>query len=401
MQGNRKGSINPYGFDTEHGKYVEADDGAKLYYEVYDEGAPLFILHGGGVGCAYELGSIIDLIRGLNAKFKIIVFSTRGHGRSELGTNKMSFEQRAKDLTLVVNKEVTAGFRASFIGFSDGGYTALGLAVHYPELVERVVTIGVGTVKPGAYSADVDVKDWIKADPTFAEEMKRIMPEFERWQDFASDYMGFWSKVSLGKEFFGRVACPVLLIAGDEDDHAPIQTVVDAYMMIPHARLAIIPKAWHTCFLDNLDATWDAIKPFITPTVDSLQPSRKIGVDTSVVPKETVATELLRSNTSWDGVALPKYPEGQPEIVVKHFIIPPHQKLQWHSHDVMSYAIIQRGELTLIKRENGQEKTIHAGEALCETVGTIHCGENRRDDPLELTVFYASSPGIPLSVQAS
>jgi len=66
----------------------------------------------------------------------------------------------------------------------------------------------------------------------------------------------------------------------------------------------------------------------------------------------------------------------------------------------MSYGIIQHGDLTLIKRENGQEKTIHTGEALCETVSTIHCGENRGDDPVELTVFYASTPGTPLSVQA-
>ena len=398
LQGERKGSDTPYGDEVSCGKYAEAEgDGAKLYYEVYGEGAPLFILHGGGVGCAYEMGSIIDKLRE-EGKHKIVVVATRGHGRSELGREKMSFEQRAKDVASIIRKEVPSGTRVAFIGFSDGGYSALALAVHYPELVERVATIGVGTVKPGAYNPEVNVEDWCKFDPAFAEHMKNVMPEFGRWQEFASDYMGFWSKQSLGRGFFGRVSCPVLLIAGDEDDHAPLQTVVDAYMMIPHSRLSIIPKAWHTCFLDNFDATWDAIKPFVMDPIESLQPSKKSMLPP--VPEKVESTELLHTSTSWDGADLPKYPEGKPEVIVKRIIIPPHTRLDWHSHDVMSYAIVEHGDLTLFKRDSSDEKTFHSGEVFAELVGTVHTGENRGDEPVELIVVYPSAPGVPLSVLA-
>ena len=33
---------------------------------------------------------------------------------------------------------------------------------------------------------------------------------------------------------------------------------------------------------------------------------------------------------------------------------------------VMSFAIVQRGDLTLIKRDNGKQKIVHTGEALSE-----------------------------------
>ena len=36
--------------------------------------------------------------------------------------------------------------------------------------------------------------------------------------------MKFWN----GKETFEKIECPVLLIAGDEDDHAPMVTMVEA-----------------------------------------------------------------------------------------------------------------------------------------------------------------------------
>jgi pimeloyl-ACP methyl ester carboxylesterase len=88
--------------------------------------------------------------------------------------------------------------------------------------------------------------------------------------------MGYWSHLNLGKDFFSRIQCPILMMTGDEDDHAPIQTVVDAYYMAPKAQLSIIPKAWHTCFLDNFPATWWSLKQFVLQDIGKLQGSRKV-----------------------------------------------------------------------------------------------------------------------------
>lgn len=74
----------PYGNNQNAGKYVQADD-AKIYYEVYGKGAPFLVLHGGGVGCTYEMGRFIDE---LSKNYLVIAPSTRGHGKSEIGTKK-------------------------------------------------------------------------------------------------------------------------------------------------------------------------------------------------------------------------------------------------------------------------------------------------------------------------
>jgi len=112
---------------------------------------------------------------------------------------------------------------------------------------------------------------------------------------------------------------------------------------------------------------------------------------------EVQTIELLRTTQSWDGADLPDYPEGKPELVVLRYIFPVGQKLAWHHHTVMNYGIVQQGELTIIAAD-GTEKTVKAGEAVAEMVGTVHHGENRGSEPVILDMFYVSRPGEPLSV---
>ena len=113
---------------------------------------------------------------------------------------------------------------------------------------------------------------------------------------------------------------------------------------------------------------------------------------------EVKVIELKRTSQSWDGVELPDYPVGKPELVVRRYVFPRGSKLGWHHHPVMNYGILQQGELTIIGL-NGEEKTVKAGEAVVEMVGTIHHGENRGDKTVVLDMFYISQKGTPIAVQ--
>ena len=108
--------------------------------------------------------------------------------------------------------------------------------------------------------------------------------------------------------------------------------------------------------------------------------------------------ELKRTSQSWDGAELPDYPVGKPELVVQRYVFPRGSKLGWHHHPVMNYGIVQQGELTIIGID-GKEKTVRAGEAVVEMVGTVHHGENRGDKTVVLDMFYISQKGTPLAVQ--
>ena len=110
------------------------------------------------------------------------------------------------------------------------------------------------------------------------------------------------------------------------------------------------------------------------------------------------STEMIRTSQSWDGVELPDYPQGRPELVAVKYEIPAGQKLGWHHHPVMNHGILVQGELTIVSLD-GKEKVVHEGEVVVEMVDTIHHGENRGTKPVVLYMFYLTQEGTPLSVQ--
>ena len=114
--------------------------------------------------------------------------------------------------------------------------------------------------------------------------------------------------------------------------------------------------------------------------------------------QQVTSEELIRTSQSWDGVELPDYFQGRPELVAVKYVFPAGQKLGWHHHPVMNYGILQQGELTIIGLD-GKEITVKAGEPVVEMVGTIHHGENRGDKTVVLDMFYISQKDTPIAVQ--
>ena len=108
--------------------------------------------------------------------------------------------------------------------------------------------------------------------------------------------------------------------------------------------------------------------------------------------------ELIRTSQSWDGVELPDYLQGRPELVAVKYEFPAGKKLGWHHHPVMNYGVLMQGELTIIGQD-GKTKVVHAGEPVVEMVNTIHHGENRGKETVILYMFYLSQEGMPLAVQ--
>jgi quercetin dioxygenase-like cupin family protein len=107
--------------------------------------------------------------------------------------------------------------------------------------------------------------------------------------------------------------------------------------------------------------------------------------------------QILQTTRAWDGTTYKSYPTGQPQLTVLRIKIPPHTALHWHYHPVISVAYVVSGELTVEKRETGERATVHAGQALPETIGTIHRGFTT-NGPVELIVFYAGQAGLPITV---
>ena len=118
--------------------------------------------------------------------------------------------------------------------------------------------------------------------------------------------------------------------------------------------------------------------------------------DNAVTSVET--TELLRTTQSWNGMELPDYPQGRPELVAVKYVIPPGQKLGWHHHVSMNHGVLVQGELKIIGQD-GKTTVLHAGDVVVEMVDAVHRGENCGTEPVVLYMFYLSQGDLPLSVQ--
>lgn len=105
---------------------------------------------------------------------------------------------------------------------------------------------------------------------------------------------------------------------------------------------------------------------------------------------------LMQTGSSWDGEPYKSYPSGRPELSILKITLAPNTELEWHSHPVPNGAYIVSGELTLERKKDGKKRHFVAGQAVSETVDTFHRGL-AGNEPVVLIVFYAGSPGVPLT----
>jgi quercetin dioxygenase-like cupin family protein len=110
--------------------------------------------------------------------------------------------------------------------------------------------------------------------------------------------------------------------------------------------------------------------------------------------------QLLQTTHSWDGTPYTGYVSGQPEITILKIAIPPNTALDWHQHPMINAAYVLSGQITLEIKETGKRMVFHSGQALAECVNKVHRGFTT-DQPVELIVFYAGAPGLPLSIKAN
>ncbi|RYY23624.1 MAG: alpha/beta hydrolase, partial [Sphingobacteriaceae bacterium] len=218
------------------------------------------ILHGGVFGSTVEMGRFID---SLSKNHQVIAISTRGHGKSEMGSSEPSYEQKANDVNAIVKVITTDS--VTVLGFSDGAYTGYYFAGMYPEKVKKLITIGAGEWLKGSRTFNITRKDAFSMDSLYWKQQLALNPHPEKIDAWFASLNKYYNTVNISKDVFVKVHCPVLLMAGELDQNASLKTVIAAYYMLPKVQLAIIPNAPHPAFLVNFPAVWADIVPFLTP----------------------------------------------------------------------------------------------------------------------------------------
>ena len=214
-------------------------NGLKMYYEIYGEGKPLILIHGGGSTVQTTFGRVIPML----AKHrKLIAVELQAHGRTSDRDNGLSFEQDADDVaTLLKNLNIS---KADFFGFSNGGTTALQIAIRYPELVDKIVAASALCKRNG-----VPLQFWDFMKLARHENMPEQLKE--GYKKVASDTSGLQVMhdkdakrmvdfKDIPDEKIKSIKAPTLIIIGDKDVITP-EHAIEMHRLIANSELAIIP----------------------------------------------------------------------------------------------------------------------------------------------------------------
>ena len=214
-------------------------NGIRMYFETYGQGTPLVLIHGGGSTIQSSYGKIIPM---LAKNYTVIAVELQNHGRSGFRNVPETFEQDADDLAALLNNIGIT--KAGFFGFSNGGTTAMQIAIRHPKIVSKLVLAAAAYKRDGFLPGFFDGMQqatlvnmpqelktaFLKVNPDTA----KLQIMFEKDRDRMIEFK------DLKDDQIKSISVPTLVINGDADvirtEHA-----VAIYRLIPNCQLAIIP----------------------------------------------------------------------------------------------------------------------------------------------------------------
>ncbi len=242
-------------------------NGIKMYYEIYGEGNPLVLVHGGGSTIQTSFAHVIPE---LAKHHQVIAMDLQAHGRSGDREAGVSFEQDADDVAALLKRLNIS--KADFLGFSNGGTTVLQVAIRHPELVNKLIPVSPLTKRRGAPAGFWEfmkgatleqmpqgLKDgYIKVAPDPKQLQVMHDKDAHRMVDFKD----------IPDELLKSIKAPTLLIMADQDVASP-EHAVEMHRLIANSRLMIVPGKHGEC-IGEVITLKPGEKPdlFVVPVVE-------------------------------------------------------------------------------------------------------------------------------------
>lgn len=214
-------------------------NGMKMYYEIYGQGKPLVLIHGGGSTIESNWARVIPL---LAKNRKIVALELQAHGRTSDRDADLSFEQDAEDVAVLLQHLNID--RADFFGFSNGGTTTLQIAIRHPEIVDKII-LGSALAKRNG----VPDGFWDFMRQAQLENMPELLKR--AYLQVAADSSGLQvmhdrdakrmlNFKDIPDEQIKSIRAPTLIIIGDKDVITP-EHALALHRNIEKSELAIIP----------------------------------------------------------------------------------------------------------------------------------------------------------------
>jgi len=229
-------------------------NGLTMYYEIYGQGKPLVLIHGGGSTIQTSFGRIIPQL----AKHRqIIGVELQAHGRTNDRNTDLTFEQDADDVAMLLANLYIS--KADFLGFSNGGHTTIEIALRHPELVNKIILCSA-FYKRSAIAPQF----WEGFDQATLNDMPQVLREgYLTVNNNAESLLNMFNKdIQRMKAFkdwsdeqIKSIKAPTLVMNGSRDIGSP-EHAVKMYRIIPNCEMAILPGG-HGSYLGTIESPED------------------------------------------------------------------------------------------------------------------------------------------------
>ena len=225
-------------------------NGLRMYYELHGAGGtPLVLIHGGGSTIGTNFGRVLPQ---LSRSRRVIAVEVQAHGHTLDIDRPFTFEQDADDVAALLDSLHVP--KADVLGFSNGGTTALQIAIRHPGKVNRVVIASSNYRRDGLPAGFWDVIEKVTfADmpQPYKDAYLAINPSQQGVHAMHErDAKRMLAFKDIPDERIKAIEAPALVVIGDQDVIRP-EHALALSRTLPHARLCILPGT-HGSYLGEI-----------------------------------------------------------------------------------------------------------------------------------------------------
>ena len=241
--------------------------GARIHYRVVgDEGPNVVLLQGLGLASGFWFEQPDLLASDPKDPYRVLLIDNRGTGKSEAPPAPYHMNQMADDVAAAM---VAADFPSAIVvGISMGGMIAQHVALRHPDKVRGLVlmatTMGLPHGRPPGATALATLLSLVFGKPNAAGGLARLLlpkKHLDRKRELLSEWPAAFKANPMTRHAFvgqlaavlghstgfrlRKIACPTVVITGDDDILVPGVNSERLAKRIPNAMLEIVPGTGH------------------------------------------------------------------------------------------------------------------------------------------------------------
>jgi len=171
----------------------------------------------------------------------------RGRGKSELGSDSLTYMQMTKDIAGILDYLHIDSTHE--VGRSDGGILALMLAINYPEKVKKAVAFAAN-LTPDTSALHPFFYNEVIQDRKLADEMLAKKDTTHNWKVIQQRNRLMEFQPNITADDLHKIKCPVLVMSTDRDI-IRIEHTLSIYRNIARANLCILNGEDHYVTSNN------------------------------------------------------------------------------------------------------------------------------------------------------